>query len=200
MRFAARLPRARGTHFLVVPTGRTRPRAAGRRAPLQCAPSVISLDLSAFLESGVSILLASRDARLLPDCVRAVGARVEAGGAELTVLVPEASAGRCPGALRESGRVAVMFSRPTDHQSIQVKGQVAALAPATAEERALVERYTCALARELALVGVPPRLTLRVNRWPCLAVRLRVDGLFVQTPGPGAGAPLGSAVPPERAP
>lgn len=162
---------------------------------------MISADLAAFLESGLSILLASRDARLVPDCVRAVGARVEAGGAELTVLVPEASAGRCPAALRESGRVAVMFSRPGDHRTIQVKGQVLSLGLAAEAERPLVERYACELARALGFVGVPPRLTLRVARWPCLAVRLRVDGIFVQTPGPGAGAPLGSqARAPERAP
>ena len=59
-------------------------------------------------------------------------------------------------------------------------------------DRAAIDRYRCELAQELARVGMPPRLTLRAAHWPCLAVRLSVEAIYVQTPGPGAGAPLGA--------
>jgi hypothetical protein len=45
---------------------------------------VISADLATFLESGVSVQVGTRDARLLPEATRAMGARVEKGGTGLT--------------------------------------------------------------------------------------------------------------------
>ena len=154
---------------------------------------MISPELASFLESGVSILVGTRDARLLPECTRALGARVEAGGTELTVFLPDAISAVTVANLRQNGRLAVAFSRAQDHRSFQVKGQLVALGPATAQDRVALERYRCAWATELSVVGLPPRVTLRVVHWPAQAARLRVEAVFVQTPGPGAGAPLGAA-------
>lgn len=153
---------------------------------------MISSDLASFLESGISILVGTRDARLASECVRAVGARVGREGAELTVFVPEAPAGATVSNLRDNGRVAVLFSRASDHRSIQVTGRAVSFEPAEDADRATVDRYRCDLAQHLALVGMPPRLTLRAAHWPCLAVRLRVEAIYVKTPGPGAGATLGT--------
>ncbi|MGC3996745.1 MAG: hypothetical protein QM767_04105 [Anaeromyxobacter sp.] len=151
---------------------------------------MISPELAAFIESGVSILVGTRDARLFPECMRGMGARVEAGGAELTVFLPDAVSTRLLDDLRDNGRVAVTFSRTMDHKSVQVKGRVVALGPAAPEDRAEVDRFRCAWSQMVGEVGVPPRVTLRMAHWPCHAARLRVEGLFVQTPGPGAGQPL----------
>jgi hypothetical protein len=154
---------------------------------------MISSELASFLESGVSILVGTRDARLVPECTRALGARVEAGGAELTIFLPDAVSAGTVANLRQNGRLAVAFSRAQDHRSFQVKGRVVALAPADDQDRTAIERYRCAWASELSVVGLPPRITLRVAHWPAQAVRVRVESIFVQTPGPGAGAPLGEA-------
>jgi hypothetical protein len=156
---------------------------------------VISPDLAAFLESGIAILVGSRDARLIPECTRGIGARVEAGGAELTVFLPDAVAGPTLTNLRENRRIAVSFSRAEDHRTFQVKGRVLSVEPATERDRADVDRYRCAWATGLGAVGLPPRITLRMVHWPAHAVRFAVEAVFVQTPGPGAGARLG---PPEQ--
>ena len=155
---------------------------------------MISADTAAFLESGLSVLVGTRDARFQPECVRAVGVRVEAGGAELTVFVPAATGTRTVANLRENGRIAVFLGRATDHASLQVKGTVLAVAEATPGDRAAVDRYRAALAEQLGPVGVPPRWILRMSHWPAHAVRLRVEQVFRQTPGPGAGAPLTAGV------
>ncbi len=155
---------------------------------------MVSAELASFLESGIAILVGSRDARLFPECMRGVGARVEAGGEELTVFLPEAAAGRTLANLADNGRAAVGFSRAGDHRSFQVKGRVVALGPATEADRSWIERYRCAWATELAaVVGLPSRITLRMAYWPAHAVRIRVEAVFVQTPGPGAGGRLGAA-------
>ncbi len=151
---------------------------------------MISAELKHFLESGISILVGTRDARLAPDCFRALGARVEEGGRELTVFAPDAVARASLANLRDNGRVAVCFTRPEDHRSIQLKGRVLELRPADEAERRLVDRYRSALAAILGEIGLPPRTTLRMNHWPCHAVRFEVEAVFVQTPGPGAGERL----------
>jgi hypothetical protein len=169
----------------------------GARGPSALDPGMLSPELVSFLESGVSILVATRDARLVPESTRAIGARVEAGGVELVVFLPDAISATTLANLRENGRVAVAFSRPHDNRSFQVKGRALAVEPAAAEGRAVIERYRCAWSGALAAVGVPPRLSLRAAHWPAHGVRIGVEAVFVQTPGPGAGARLehGEAVP-----
>lgn len=151
---------------------------------------MIPTDLHDYIESGVSILIGTRSDRLLPECCRGLGARVENGGSELTVFVPAATACHTLVNLRANGRVAVCFARAADHRSVQVKGQVLAIEDATDEDRPVVLRYRIALAEAWGVIGIPPRITLRMTHWPCQAIRLRVDALFNQTPGPGAGAAL----------
>lgn len=149
-------------------------------------------EVARFLESGVSVLVGTRDASLVPEALRAVGARVEAGGAELTVFLPARTSARTVANLRDNGRIAVCFSRPIDHRSLQVKGRVLSLRGGDAVDRAAVERYVEALAACWQEIGVPATVTRRLGRWPALAARFRVEEVYVQTPGPGAGAPLGA--------
>ncbi len=151
---------------------------------------MLSPDLAEFLESGVSILVGTRGDRFAPDCMRALGARVEPGLGELTVYLPEAVAESNLANLRDVPRAAICFSRPQDHRSIQIKGTVLEVREAREDERAVVERYRGALAASLGVLGLPPRIVFRVAHWPCRALRVRVESVFVQTPGPGAGAPL----------
>jgi hypothetical protein len=150
----------------------------------------ISPELAEFLESGISVLVGSRDARLLPEVARAFGARIEAGGRELTVFLPVATAERTLANARENGRLAVCFSA-IDHRSYQIKGRLKAVCDAADDDRRSIERYRAALAQVYGSVGMPPRLTYRIRHWPAHAVRLEVETIFLQTPGPGAGVALG---------
>jgi len=163
-------------------------------------PSLVSREVAAFLESGVSLLVGSRDARLVPESIRAVGARIESGAEEVTIFLPLAPAARTLANLRENGRIAVCFSRPDDHRSVQLKGRVVSVREADETDRLSIERYRQLLSMGLRAVGVPPRLTRRFAHWPATAVRFRVQAVFVQTPGPGAGAPLAAAPGEEGAP
>jgi hypothetical protein len=154
------------------------------------APHVITDELARFLESGISVLVGTRDAGLRPQSTRGVGLRVEPGGEEATVFLPAASAAAARANLEENGRIAVCVSRALDNRAVQLKGRVVAVAAGDAAARALVDRYRDELARNLAVIGLPPRVTLRLVNWPVHAVRFQVESVFVQTPGPGAGAPL----------
>jgi len=151
---------------------------------------VIDPELAAFLQSGLSLVVGTRDAGLVPEVSRAVGLRVEAGGAEATVFLPVGTCAQTRANLEANGRIAVTGSRPADHRTVQLKGAVVAIREADERDRADIERYRLDLTGVLGFVGVPPRLTARIQAWPCHAVRFRVEALFQQTPGPGAGAAL----------
>ena len=154
-------------------------------------------ELAGFLASGVSVLLGSRDGRLIPECARATGVDVLPGGEEIVVFLPVAIGAATIANLRAHPRLAVTFSR-IDHRSFQVKGTVVEIRAASEAERPRVERYLADLARSWGSLGQPPQITLRLAHWPCHAIRLRIEKLFDQTPGPGAGnrlAPGDAAVP-----
>jgi len=161
---------------------------------------VATLDpaLVEFLSSGVVLGCASRDARLVPRSVWAVGIRVEAGGEEVTVFLPMATAAEVVANLQDARRIAVVATAPVDHRSVQLKGQVLEVRPASEDEQSLTDRYRACLGRTLEPLGVPRAFVLRIQHWPAHAVRFRVEELFVQTPGPAAGQPFqGPFRPPE---
>jgi hypothetical protein len=154
---------------------------------------MIGGELQAFLESGVSVLVGTRDRFLVPEAMRGFGLRVEAGGGELAVFLPRAWSARTLANLADNGRIAVAAARPEDHRSVQVKGAVLEIREGGAADRAAIDRYRELLVAEFGPIGYPPRVVYRLNAWPCDVARLAVETLFEQTPGPRAGAPLTGA-------
>jgi hypothetical protein len=157
--------------------------------PIPVAP-VLSDEIVDFLSGGISFLAASRDAQNRPECVRAVGLRVEPGRQEVTLFLAVATGPRMERNLRENGRIAIMGSQQVTHRSLQIKGQVIALELAGESDRAALVAYLDKFSEILAFIGIPRDVSMRLNNWPAWAVRVRIDELYEQTPGPGAGAPF----------
>lgn len=166
---------------------------------MEPSPPPIAPEIVRFVESGVSILVGTRSDELRPDCVRGMGARVEPGGTEVTVFLPQPPAAASLENLAANGRLAVCFARPCDHRSVQLKGQVVKIGPAGRTDREGIQRYRELMVEALGHVGVAPRLIARFRHTPCRAVRFRVEHVFDQTPGPRAGEPLRD-LPPAGAP
>ncbi len=156
------------------------------------SPFELDTELAAFVESGVVILVGSRDAQLVPDCCNGCGARVEPGRQEITVFLPVATAESVIANLADNSRVAVSFGRITDDHCVQLKGRVLAIAEATESDNARLSAYHQAMVQSYGWAGAPPALSARINFWPAWAVRLAIESKFLQTPGPGAGEPLGA--------
>jgi hypothetical protein len=151
---------------------------------------VVSDEVAAFLSQGVSTLVGSASASRVPRCVRAVGIRLHGDRQRATVYLPEATATNTLSNLRENPRIAVLTSYPLDHRSLQLKGPVHAITPAADSERGFIEAYLSTFARVLEVIGMPYEVITMVTHWPALAIDFGVEELFVQTPGPGAGAKL----------
>ncbi len=141
------------------------------------------------LENTVSILVASVDGSGEPSCCRGVALTSNDNLATLTVFVPAATSRDTIANVKATARVAVVATHPIDHSSIQMKG-VAVSRPARPEEEALVRRGFQGFAELLNSIGIPPRVTKAVTLWPAMAIDVRVDEIYDQTPGPRAGSRL----------
>lgn len=144
------------------------------------------------IESGVSILVGTRDQHLRPATVRGVGASVDPARRAVTVFLPEATSQRAIRNLQNNGAIAVGFSRSFDHFSVQVKGRCTSVRMAGKRERAIPDQYAIAFGENMYAVGFPRAVIKRINHWPAWMVKFDVSDVFSQTPGPGAGKPWGS--------
>jgi hypothetical protein len=87
-------------------------------------------------------------------------------------------------------RLTVVATHPLDHYSLQLKGRAAAVRLARDDEASVVRRGFDGFAELLNNIGIPPRVTNAVTRWPAFAIEVQVQEIYDQTPGPKAGTRL----------
>ena len=135
------------------------------------------------------MFVGTRDAGLRPAHTWAVGAIVHDDRRTVTFFVPQSRSARLLSDLRDNGRVAFDFGW-VSHEAYQLKGVYLSSRPATDEDVDRQEAYRKTL---LAAVGqaypeeIARRYSFGFAYKPGLAVTFRVDEVFLQTPGPGAG-------------
>lgn len=156
------------------------------------AATRIDDELAGFIQGAASIIAATRNAEHRPALVRAQGCRVDPSGGRLAVLVVACQAVELLEDIRDNRRVAVVFTRPSTHRSVQVKGEDARILAASAQDLALAARYRDAMVAELALIGVPEARVraLLAAVGELVAIEFSPSSAFVQTPGPDAGRAL----------
>jgi len=147
-------------------------------------------ELARFLESGLAVTVATRDAHLQPDGSWAWAVRVEEGRSHLTVFLHEDGAAAMLRNLADHPEIAVVLDRPTSHRACQVKGTFVAARPAHPEEKEEIARQVESFRADLASIGLPAGLTAGWVLWPATALSIRVTDVFEQTPGPGTGGRL----------
>jgi hypothetical protein len=151
---------------------------------------MIDKELAAFLEEGIGIQIGTRSATLDPNGARVVAVRIEEEGTHIVAFVPERAAAYVLPDLEDNGQAALVFARPPDERSCQVKGVFAGMGTTgEADERFARDQWGRWLHR-LTFIGLPLTTLEGWDTWPCVAIRLRVTALFNQTPGPNAGARL----------
>lgn len=184
--------RAIGARRKIAPSAIT---AAALADPNPVTRSLLSPEHLALIESGVGVSIASRDGGMLPNLVRALAGRVEPSG-ELTVFLSGSDGAGVLADLRANGEIAVVFSRPATHRTLQLKGHGVTIARARPADAVLVRQRTEAMVAELESLGYDgrfARVLLSFEPGDLVAVRFRPESAFDQTPGPRAGAALGGA-------
>ena len=152
----------------------------------------LDADHAAFIQGGVSIIVATRNAERIADVVRGCGCRVSRDRRRVTVLVEPSRAGTLLDDVAANGMIAVVFSQPSTHRTIQLKGSDARVVNLTAADRAIAARHLRDWSEDLCRIGYTPEFANAVRgAAPHLAaIAFTPSAAFQQTPGPGAGQPI----------
>jgi Pyridoxamine 5'-phosphate oxidase len=159
------------------------------KPPVAATDASITPQLAEFLHSGLIMFLATRSADLTPTSVIAAGLRVDAPR-RVTVFLTETMAASVLPNLADNGEMAVTMSNVLDHRSIQLKGKLAAVGPASEVDRAFQAQYMERFRPAMTMLGVPRSIAARLAWWPSRAIQMDLREMFVQTPGANAGRPL----------
>jgi hypothetical protein len=148
---------------------------------------------AAFMESGVSVHVASRSPANVPSVARALGCRIAPDRRRVTIFLSTAQAADLLADLRATRAAAAVFSRPSTHETLQIKGDDATIGALADGDRARIAAYADALVRDLQTLGFTEafgRALVDCDPADLVAVTFTPKVAFQQTPGPNAGAPL----------
>ena len=139
--------------------------------------------------------VAACDNDKVPVLVRATGCRLSADRRRVTLFVSSTQAAPVLKCIRENGAIAAVFSEPSTHRTVQLKGKDVQAGGMAEGDLQLVADYRDAFVRELARLGYDEYRIRRLLTFPSTdIVSLSFTPLeaFSQTPGPNAGEPLRS--------
>ncbi|MFZ5863466.1 MAG: hypothetical protein ACOYXR_11580 [Nitrospirota bacterium] len=148
---------------------------------------------AAFLGGPVAINVASCDAKCMPSVARGYGCRISSDRRRVTVFLSVSQASPLLRDLRAGRPVAVVFTRPKTHQTIQLKGTDAKVAPLGRGDRAIMTAYAEAFAVEVGALGFTDCFSSAIvsgTSEAAVGVTFTPTAAFVQTPGPTAGQRL----------
>ena len=165
----------------------------GRVAEPTARP-ILDAEHAAFvLLPGISMTAASRAGANLPELGRVHGCRVAADRTRVTVLLPGDQYPGLVAAIRATRAIAVVYSLPKTHRTIQLKGTDAAVEPLAPGDAELAAQATESFAAGLGALGYNETM-VRAAVWyepaALVAIGFTPCAAFQQTPGPQAGAPL----------
>jgi hypothetical protein len=150
---------------------------------------IISQEIASFIQSGVSIIVGVVGADGRARAGRALASRVMEGGI-IRLIYPEEGNSVVTAAAQSGGQIAVTFSAPLSHRTIQIKGvncRTEALGP---EDRISADFQSDVFAAVLIGIGYPSAFVSAFCDYratPLSVLSFSVRAAFEQTPGPGAG-------------
>lgn len=143
-----------------------------------------------FVAGVTSISVGTRDAQLMPTVAKALGCLVGADRRKLAVFIDGGQSAQVAADIAAGSPVAVVFSLPATHRTVQIKGAGATIAPATTAQRVSVDLQVDAIVEHLAGLGYAEavlRAFFGYTPEALLAIRFAPVAVFAQTPGPRAG-------------
>lgn len=146
----------------------------------------------AFLERANVAQAGTRDANLVPHGHRVSGWRPGRDRRTLWILLPETARTHLLESVEDNGWFTCTVEEYPAHEAYQLKGRYLRHRAADPDDFAVVEHIrTRFLKAVLRFFGEEAVVPVRAFvQQPALAVEFEVLEIFVQTPGPGAGAQL----------
>jgi hypothetical protein len=151
---------------------------------------------AAFLQiEHLSIVAASHGPDNIPCVARAQGRRLSPDLRRVTLFFSASDAHELLSHVTSNGMIAAVFSLPSTHQSLQLKGSDAKVERLVKTDFKLVASYHRAFVEHLKSLGYSAELfeaLLDCASDDLAAVTFTPSAAFSQTPGPGAGHVIGA--------
>lgn len=147
---------------------------------------------AAFLPHRTSMNVAVCDGQNRPSLARGLGIRVSGDRRLVSVFLSQTHATQVLRCLGEGSAIALAVTRPTTHETLQLKGKVVQIAPMSADDLSALASYQDSVVEEIVSLGYQTEFvrSLLSGSEDCLAVVFQPTELFNQTPGPRAGEKL----------
>lgn len=152
--------------------------------------AAIDPELALFLTSHLSIHVAACDDPSQPTLVRAVGCKVSDDRRRIRILFPGSQATGLQRSIQTNGRIAVVFSDPVSHRTLQFKGQDAELSMADDQDRKTLAPHLKGFSERLQKLDVPGTYVYALCHCDpddLVAVTFSPLMVYQQTPGQQAG-------------
>lgn len=151
---------------------------------------MISQKFVDFVQGPTMHHVGSRSARLRPAYSWAFGATVNAEEDTITFYLPNVEGAETLGNFEDNGMVALTISDAATHETYQFKGPCLSVRPSEDKDTAIQDIHRSKLISHLGALGYPDEILTGFTIYPSTAVTFKVEEVFVQTPGPGAGDKL----------
>ncbi len=153
--------------------------------------AVINEYLRQEIEANATFWVSSCNAEGTPDLVRTMGVRAEPDGEHLVAFIPVPYAQKLIAQLVPGQKLALMQANLHTYVSLQFKGRCVSHRPSTAGEIEFQRRYVDGFCREIEKQGMAQETTFPVLfRQPSIALVVRVEEVYEQTPKAGTGERL----------
>lgn len=160
---------------------------------MTAAEPIIDTAHAAFLQRGVGMSIAACNGDSIPTIVRASGCRVSDDRRRVTVFVSAIQAAPVIACIRANGNIAVVFSEPSTHRTVQLKGKDASIGELQDGDLQRIADYRTAFVAQLKPLGYDETLIRTLFAYPStdiVTLTFTPSEAFSQTPGPRAGEPL----------
>jgi hypothetical protein len=153
-------------------------------------------DLVRMADTGVIVIVGTRDADRVPEVTRGWGVRALPECDALEICVSSRVCGRTLANLADNQQIAVTITSPSSYRSFQVKGRAIETRSITPSDLERITRHQRAFTDEVVAVGMPEPSAVRLSSIEMedepeiTNIRVIVEAVFNQTPGPGAGTRL----------
>jgi hypothetical protein len=146
-----------------------------------------------FLEEHANVgMVGTRDRHLVPYGHRVSGWHVAADRRTVTAIISKRFTDRLVESLEDNGELALVVEEFPSHETYQFKGRYLQHRPLQPADFDAIERIRGRFEKSMKPIypEAPTELLRAFTLMPSLAVEFEVREIYLQTPGPGAGARL----------
>jgi hypothetical protein len=154
---------------------------------------LLDASLAAFMQGNVSVVVGARDRTNVPTVARGTGCRVSADLRKISVFISATQAEQVLRCVRDNGQVAVVFTEPSSHRSVQIKGRDVTVGGLEPGDLQRISVYRDVFAREVEPLGFDELLVQTLFFYPSadiVSINFAPSEAYSQTPGPRAGERL----------